>query len=58
LSDATVQGDLHSMEPEDGQGLRNCEYGEGNNMQRKRYISQWRLCFERNIKMISGRVVT
>lgn len=30
LSDAAIQGDLPSMEPEDGQGLRYCAHGEDN----------------------------
>ena len=28
LSDAVIQGDLPNMEPEDGQGLRDCAHGE------------------------------
>ena len=30
LSDAAIQGDLPSMEPEDGQGLRDCARREDN----------------------------
>lgn len=30
LSDAAIQGDLPSTEPEDGQGLRYCARGEDN----------------------------